>query len=86
MIAFKHPKQGNIIIFIGGEMPHLVIFFVNAFESSGSKKGKQNIMFCGKSMSLTMLRDIYEHVQNNAPLGELRDHRLTRDHFEKILT
>ena len=59
---------------------------MNAFESSGSKKGKRNLMFRGKSTSLTMLQDIYEHVQSNAPVGELGDHRLARDHFEQILT
>ena len=84
-IAFKHPKQGNIIIFIGGEIPHLVKKIVNVFESSDSKKGKRNLMFCGKIMSLTMLQDIYEHVQNNFCLGKLRDHMLTRDHFKTFL-
>ena len=62
MIHFKHLIQGNIIVFIRGEMPHLVNKFVNAFESSGLKKGKRNLMFPGKSTSLTMLQDIYEHV------------------------
>ena len=33
-VAFRHPIQNNIIIFLGGEMPHLIKKIVNAFERS----------------------------------------------------
>ena len=35
-VAFYHPIQSDIIVFIGGEMPNLIKKIVNALERSGS--------------------------------------------------
>ena len=36
-IAFKHPKQKDILIFIGGDMPHIVKEMVMFLESKCKK-------------------------------------------------
>ena len=37
-IAFKHPKQKDVLIFIGGDMPHIVKRMVMFLESSSKKQ------------------------------------------------
>ena len=41
-IAFEHPTIKGKLIFIAGDMPHLVKKIVNAFERSGNSKKRQS--------------------------------------------
>ena len=48
-IAFKHPKQKDVFIFIGGNMPHIVKRMVNVLESSSKKTIRENWNMVGRN-------------------------------------
>ena len=79
-IAFQHPLRSDLIVSIGGEMPHLMKKICNAFERSGIKKST-NLKFRGKLMSLSMLKDLWQYGQMQGSLGDLRIDVLTDDHW-----
>ena len=76
--AFKHPMCPCIWIFIGGDMPHLLKKIVSSFDRSGTVSST-DLKFRGKSISLVMLRRIWDCDQNRE--GDLRTNILTLDHF-----
>ena len=47
-IAFIHPKRSDILIFIGGDMPHIVKRMVNVLESSSEENSKRNLEYNGE--------------------------------------
>jgi len=51
-VAFLHPTFPSVLVYIGGEMPHWVRFFVNALDNSSSLKEKRDLTLCGKKMVL----------------------------------
>ena len=80
-IAFKHPKQKDVFIFIGGDMPHIVKRMVNVLESSSKKNNKRKLEYGGKKLNLDMLRNVWERNAGN--MSNLRTNILTDDHFIK---
>ena len=56
-VAFYHPIQEDIVVFIGGEIPHLIKKFVNALERSGSVK-TTDLYFCNQPITLQMLQQL----------------------------
>merc|ERR1740139_1284710 len=54
-LAFYHPMRPDILVFLGGEMPHLVKKIVNALENSGTKPTRDLILKT-KRLSLNRLR------------------------------
>jgi len=79
-VAFHHPIQNDITIFIGGEMPHLIKKIVNALERSGSVKST-DLNFRNQPMTLKMIQQLWLCEQGEAKLGSLRTNFLTDDHF-----
>ena len=79
-VAFHHPIQNDITIFIGGEMPHLIKKIVNALERSGSVKST-DLNFRNQPMTLKMIQQLWLCEQGEAKLGSLRINFLTDDHF-----
>ena len=57
-LAFYHPMRPDILIFLGGEMPHLVKKPVNALENSGTKPTR-DLILGGKRLSLLMLQKVW---------------------------
>ena len=70
-VAFRHPIQDNVIILVGGEMPHLVKKIVNAFERSGSVKST-DLQFRGEHISLKMLQQLWLCQQNETQIRSIR--------------
>ena len=79
-VAFNHPIHADTIIFLGGEMPHLIKKIVNAFERSGSVKST-DLQFRGQHLSLKMLQQLWLCEQSESKIGSLRTIFLTDDHF-----
>ena len=79
-IAYRHPIQDDVIIFIGGDMPHLIKKIANAFENSGVQPSR-DLEFGGEKMSLLMMRKIWKC--DSGRKGDLRTNILTEDHFKK---
>ena len=79
-IAFRHPLRPDIIILIGGDMPHLLKKIVNALERSGVKKST-DLHFRGQKLSLKMLQDVWLDGNDMVSIGSLRTNKLTADHF-----
>ena len=46
-ITFLHPKRSDVLIFIGGDMPHIVKRMVNVLESSSKENSKRNLEYNG---------------------------------------
>ena len=80
-IAFLHPKRSDVLIFIGGDMPHIVKRIVNVLESSSKENSKRNLEHNGDKLNLKMLRDVWEC--DSGKMGNLRTNMLTNDHFVK---
>ena len=57
-IAFNHPIRSAILIFIRGDMPHLIKKFVNVLERSGEKYST-NLFFENNHMSLKMSKNVW---------------------------
>ena len=81
LIAFHHPCDKDIKVFIGGEMPHLVKKIVNRLESSFSSKSKVTLKFRGEAMSLQMIKKAW--LWDDEGFGATRKTVLTEDHFYK---
>ena len=81
LIAFRHPCDDSIKVFIGGEMPHLVKKLVNRLERSCSAKSKISLKFRGQMMSLDMIKKAW--LWDNEGFGTTRKTVLTEDHFYK---
>eukprot|EP00978_Attheya_sp_CCMP212_P047092 scaffold421221_cov91-Attheya_sp.AAC.2 len=84
-VAFYHPAlvDEKILVFIGGEMPHLIKKVVNALEKSDSMKSKRNLKFRGKSLSLNKLQKLFIASGGDDYFGSLRQHYFGVDHFDK---
>ena len=80
-IEFLHPKRSDVLIFIGGDMPHIVKRIVNVLESSNKENSKRNLEYNGDKLNLKMLRDVWEC--DSGKMKNLRTHMLTNDHFVK---
>ena len=80
-ITFLHPKRLDVLIFIGGDMPHIVKRLVNVLESSSKENSKRNLEYNGDKLNLKMLRDVWEC--DSGKMGNLRTNMLTNDHFVK---
>ena len=80
-MAFVHPFSGNILVYIGGEMPHWMKKFVNALENSGLDSEKRSMEFRGKKISLHMLEKVLRVYEGE--INKLRMTRLTNEHFHK---
>ena len=79
-IVFVHTKQNDILIFIGGDMTHIVKRIVNVLESS-SKKKKKKLNDDGIKLNLYMLINVLERNAGN--MSNPRTDILTDDHFIK---
>lgn len=77
MVGYKHPSEGceDITILFGGDMPHWVKKFRNAFDNKSRK-----LTYNGKVMRLAMLQEIWE--ESESPGTNLRKTRFTYDFFE----
>ena len=80
-IAFPHPIRSDILIFIGGDMPHLVKKFVNTLERSG-EKDSTNLFFENNYMSLKTLENVWKKSAGSG-MGSIRTNNLTHEHFHK---
>ena len=85
-ISYCHLIDGDVIIFIGGKIPHLVKKIVNTLESSGLAKGSRNLEFCRKPTSLAMVEKNWTQPDRGTKLEELRSHCLTPDYSKNNLT
>ena len=70
-IAFAHPIDPTIIVFIQGDMPHLIKKIVNALESSSNPSSRRDISLGGYPVSLGRLREIWAK-QREMTKGHLR--------------
>ena len=79
-IGFPHPSPlygGTVTIVIGGDMPHWVKKFRNAFENKSCQ-----LTFRGKKMDLSMIYDVWhESGDASTVTGSLRKYNKTHDHF-----
>ena len=80
-IGFKHPHPlfSSVTVLIGGEMPHWVKKFRNAFENKS-----RSLVFRGQNMSLQTLYRIWKSsgdadVRSGAGI---RKYKFTHDHFD----
>ena len=80
-IAFAHPCDTEIKVFIGGEMPHLVKKIVNRLERTSCSKNKVSLAFRGHPMSLNMIKEAW--LWDDEGFGTIRKTVLTEDHFYK---
>ena len=79
--AFYHPIFPDVMVFIGGEMPHWVKKFVNAMENSSIRKEKRNMTFRGEEVSLGMVEDVWRDGLEG--MNMIRTSKLTDEHFNK---
>ena len=78
-IGFNHPHPMlEVIIVIGGEMPHWVKKFRNAFDNKS-----RDLKFRGKAMALVMIYEIWlaSGDQRMNVTASLRRYIFTHDHF-----
>jgi hypothetical protein len=81
-VASHHPTRPSSIIFIGGDMPHLIKKCVNALERSGKSDLKTDLLFKGKKLSLAMLHELWKICGDADGPSSLRNYPFTADHFE----
>jgi hypothetical protein len=77
IVGYKHPSLGcedNTILF-GGDMPHWVKKFRNAFDNKSRR-----LTYRGRIMRLAMLKEIWE--ASESPGSNLRKTRFSYDFFE----
>lgn len=77
IVGYKHPSVGceDTIICFGGDMPHWVKKFRNAFDNKSRK-----LTYKGRIMRLAMLQQIWEATES--PDSNLRKTRFSYDYFE----
>ena len=81
-VAFLHPCNRSIKIFIGGEMPRLIKKIENAFDRSSKDGSKTLLKFRGEDMSLKMIKKAWLAV-DNVGFGSLHLAKCTDDHFNQ---
>jgi hypothetical protein len=73
--------DSQYLIFIVGDMPHIVKKFVNALKSSGDADNlSTDLIFDGQRMTLGMLKGIWEDI-NARSNNSIHFHYLSQDHF-----
>ena len=81
-VDFDHPHYSNVLIFIGGEMPHWIKNFVNAMENSSDGSSGRNMKFIHDRIKLSMIEKVRR--RNDSGLNTLRIiPKLSDDHFKK---
>ena len=78
-IAFLHPNKyfKDVLIFVGGDMPHWVKKFRNALDNK-----KRHLTFCGKTFNLAILKAIWEDMSDaDITSGGLQEYKFTFEHF-----
>jgi hypothetical protein len=77
IVGYKHPSEGceNVTILFGGDMPHWVKKFRNAFDNKS-----RELTYRGRIMRLAALKLIWEATES--PGSNLRKTCFTYDYFE----
>jgi hypothetical protein len=77
VVGYKHPSEGcgNITILFGGDMPHWVKKFRNAFDNKS-----RELTYNGQVMKLSMLKKVWEASESAD--SNLRKTRFSYDYFE----
>jgi hypothetical protein len=77
IVGYKHPSEGceNVTILFGGDMPHWVKKFRNAFDNKS-----RELTYRGRIMRLAALKLIWEATES--PGSNLCKTRFTYDYFE----
>ena len=78
-MSFIHPSFGNILVYIGGKMPHWIKKFVNAFKNPGLNSEKRSIGVRGQQICLYVIEQSW--CANKGHINKLRATRLTDEHF-----
>jgi len=81
LIAFLHPCDNCITVFIGGEMSHWTKKLVNRLERSNDGKSKVCLKFRGQALSLKLIKQAW--LWDDEGFGSIRKTVLTEDHFYK---
>mmetsp|Transcript_22314 Transcript_22314/g.46238 ORF Transcript_22314/g.46238 Transcript_22314/m.46238 type:complete len:684 (-) Transcript_22314:1284-3335(-) len=83
-LAFHHPVHTDILIFVGGDMPHAIKKFVNALEVSGWPSHSRNLRFRGQKLSLQMIERCWVK-SGDASIDKvtLRKYKKSHDHFNR---
>ena len=79
-IAFRHPCRKDLLIFVQGDMPHIIKKFVNALERSGDYNSTTWLQFREQYLSLGDLQDIWLECRK-ATENSIRTEHLSKDHF-----
>jgi hypothetical protein len=79
-IAFRHPCRKDLLIFVQGDMPHIVKKFVNALERSSDYQSTTWLQFRGQYLSLGDLQDVWLACRK-ATENTVRTEHLSKDHF-----
>lgn len=81
-VGFYHPIKKDVVIYIGGEMPHWVKKFVNAMENSSKENSKRDLTYRNCKINLGMIHHVWaSHQSQINSLQVVR--KLTEDHFVK---
>jgi hypothetical protein len=85
VLAFPHPLFGDdILVFVGGDMPHCIKKLVNTLEKSGWAKHARNLRRNGKKMSLQMIERCWMASGDGyIDRPGLRKYRKGTQHFQK---
>lgn len=77
IVGYRHPSEGceEVTILFGGDMPHWVKKFRNAFDNKS-----RELTYRGRIMRLAALKHIWEATES--PDTQLRKTRFTYDYFE----
>ena len=78
-IGFRHPHRryrDKVTIVIGGEMPHWVKKFRNAFDNES-----RTLMFEGKEMALDPIYQVWLVSGDATASGDMRQYHFTHDHY-----
>lgn len=77
IVGYRHPSQGceDVTILFGGDMPHWVKKFRNAFDNKS-----RELTYRGRIMRLAILKQIWDATES--PDTNLRKTRFSYDYFE----
>ena len=59
MVAFDHPHYSDVLVFIGGEMPHWIKKFINAMENSSDGASGRNMKHMHGRINLQMIEKVW---------------------------
>jgi hypothetical protein len=80
-IGFPHPVDNQYLIFIVGNMLHIIKKFVNALKRSGDADNHSTqLIFDGQLMTLHKLKNIWEN-SNALSKNSIHFQHLSEDHF-----